>query len=355
MELIELDTMKRSRRSEYDKKRNRSKKHSERKFTYAKKETETHKSVTKKLTTKESSRKATEKKKIANTAQKEPISTATFTQKTASIHPIDYEVFSKNDKKYRQRTSFRRKRSILSRFKWPLIIIAIFVTVNLIMKLIHSEVTALKTSKVTVYEETEEVEVDDEVYELDTSESFYERERRLKFERMLRTDASVLIVGTNVKLIPKRVTKDFVKRVLPNVTVQLPKVFTQYNTNAFPKLVTLAKDSIKYFFHESEKIIPSKTMYQQWRTHRDSYINDDTNDYFYDEYLSKNRENNSMDMNSSYIYKGFVLYGAAILIEHNNRYHYFQYMEKKALDDKPHYKEVRKKLNTYLKIEIPDA
>lgn len=345
--------MKRSRRSEYDKKRNRSKKHSERKFQFSANRTDKDSDVSPKNNKdtphhKEQKLKTSNKKDTAKALPQTEKATATFAQTNTTNHPIDFEVFSKNDKKYQQRTTFQKKPSLFSKLKLPLISSVIIVVLFGLVFMLNLKDYTPQRNSLDAPNYTKGPSVDTK-----KRDSIRKISKRERFKRLVKPDLSRVIVGSNVKLKEKKVRNStYKKRIIPNVTVHIPKELPIFDTKAIPNVSILAKNSEQYFFYSSEKIEKGKVMITQWIHLRKSHIDESLDDYFNFANSERYDKGNILEVDFSIIIDGFIFYGAATLIKHKDRYHFFHLMEIRASNEKPNYKEVREKLYTYLKMEL---
>lgn len=363
--------MKRSRRSEYDKKRNRSKKSSERKFQFSTnptdKDSDTSPKKNKDTTHRQEQKlKTSNKKDTSKTLAQTEKTTVTSAETNTINRPIEFEVFSKNDKQYQQRTAFQKKKSPFSKLKLPLIsslfIIALFGLVFMLNIVTDTEkeetIMQVEESANNEYVNADPKKKDSlrKAYKIAflKKDSLRKASRKEYFKQLEKPDISRVIVGNNVNLKEKKARNStYKKRILPNVTVHIPKELPIYDTRAIPNVSILAKNSDEYFFYSKEKKENGKNIVLQWIGLRKSLIDESLDDYFNFANSERYDKGNIVEVDFSIIIDGFIFYGAATLIKHNNQYHFFHLMSVRASYEKPNYKEVREKLYTYLKMELP--
>ncbi|MFK7747805.1 MAG: hypothetical protein AB8B65_05420 [Kordia sp.] len=350
--------MKRSRRSEYDKKRNRSKKSSERKFQFSVNGPNNDSDVSQKHS-KNTIRPKEEKRKTPDKKPKTNQPTARFTETNTTNHPIDFEVFSKRDRQYKQRTSFQKKKSLFSRFKIPIITAILMLGLGFIFSLIeyNTEKNTSEESTTNEYQNASPAKQDSmrQAYKRAylRQDSIKKATRRENFKKIVKTDITRVIVGNDMQPKKRKARNStYIKQIIPNVFVHIPKEFPMYNTNASPNVAIFAKNSDEYFFYSKEKPEKWKNMIMQWIDLRRSLIDESLDDYFnlagsesYDNYRIK-------EADFSMIIDGFIFYGVATLIKYNNQYHFFHFIKVRSSYEKPNYDEVREKLYTYLKMEL---
>jgi hypothetical protein len=356
--------VKRSRRSEYDKKRNRSKKSSERKFQFSTKKSDEN-STSKRTSKKEQSNREKQKehisdskKDVLDTSQKTPITTETFSKTPTPSHIVDFEVFSKNDKQYQQRTTFQKKRSVFSKFKIPIIACVLIFGLAFVLSLPDNSEEKISVDEPNYPEKssyTEKPNYKKKSYNAKQRDSLWEVTKVERFKRVIKPDISRVIIGNNVKLKEKRKRNStYIKQIIPNVAVHIPKELPIFDTKTIPNVSILAKDAEHYFFYSIEKIEKGKLMGTQWRDMRESFMDESLDDYFYFANSESYDRRRIIEIDFSIIADGVIFYGAATLIEHKGRYHFFHFMEARSFMQKPNYKEVREKLYTYLKMELPE-
>ncbi|WP_420574847.1 hypothetical protein [Kordia sp.] len=323
--------MKRSRRSEYNKKRDRSKKDSKRKFTFSNKDSQQKESP--------------EKKSVQNDPipeKKEILHSEVVLQKKLfpeqKEKPIDFEVYTKQDQKYQQRTTHQRKKRSFPKITWPFYMVVIFFFIKLILNINRCEQNS--STQNDRYQPA---------FENRTKTNRSKRNSR----KISRVKVSRFIVGKNKRL--REVTqlkKDSIIDIVPNVQVRLYKGFHMYNSSVFPSTPILAKYSKFHFFYDVQDVKTDVSMVDQWVSLRKKFINEANDDYFYHERY-KTYDFKGLKVREekfSILVDGIVIYGAATLVEHKNKRYFFHFISKEAIDASPNYMYLRRYLNYYLKI-----
>ncbi|KAB8151736.1 hypothetical protein EZY14_017695 [Kordia sp. TARA_039_SRF] len=301
--------MKRSRRSEYDKKRNSSKKHSERKFRYSKK------------TDKATSHSKTNSNSSSN--------------KDTIDRLKSFEINENNEKKYKNRTVKPVKKTDYSGLKAFVIFgILVFSIIRLVVNLTSSQTQNTP---------------------LTTQDKALERilQETKKFREIASVRTTDFIAGKN-KIVREvtQLTKDSTLPILEHVTLKLFDKFHMYDTSSLPNTEVLAKFAKYYFFYDRVEKSPNLSMSAQWEQLRNAIANSVTTSVVALE-NGKNRTYKDMkieEIDFKILYNNAELHGVATLIEFENTRYFFQFFskEKAATHFRRNY--LRKYLDYYLKI-----
>ncbi|PTX58707.1 hypothetical protein C8N46_11215 [Kordia periserrulae] len=303
--------MKRSRRSEYDKKRNRSKKHSERKFHFS---TKTDKTA----------------------SRSKAKSTSSSSSGSNAIDRLKgFEINENHEKKYKNRTVKPKKKTDFSGLKAFVIFgILAFSIIRLVVNLTSSQTQS--TPSITQDKALERI-----------------LQETKKFRENISVRTTDFIVGKNKNI--REVTqlyRDSTLPVLEHVTIRLFEKFHMYDTSPFPNTEVLAKFSKYYFFYDRVEKSPNMSMSKQWEQLRNTIANNVTTCVVVLE-KGKNRTYKNMEIEEidfKILYNGAELHGVATLIAFENTRHFFQFFsrEKQAAHFRRNY--LRKYLDYYLKI-----
>lgn len=342
--------MKRSRHSRYDKKRSRDKKDDKRKFTFKTDSTQ-HREVPPREEKKERSqvsnkderrRRTPEKrapkpeyKNTTNPQTTSPTTEDSFTQ--TNTHPVDFEVFSKEDKKYKQRTTHRKKKSSFPKAALPIGVVILLFLIRMIANFGDSSSESIPDRYQPKYENRSS-----------TSTSSYPKRKREKI------DATYFFIGEGNRLREiTQLTSDSIIKIVPNVEVRLFKGFHIYDSKRYPNSPILASYSKYRFFYDRVEKEKDISMSEQWSIMREKLAESVYNGYFIYQYPKEYKVDDLVvnETEFSISTKDNIVYGVATLVEYKNERHFFQFISKERDDKDPNYNYLRRYLNYYLKIK----
>ncbi|MEM6718388.1 MAG: hypothetical protein AAF611_03635 [Bacteroidota bacterium] len=316
--------MKRSRRSEYDKRRNRSKKHSERKFSFTSKSTKSD---------------ASSKPKPKSSSKPKASASSTSSTKKATSpaqSSIDrlksFEINENNQKKYKYREVVPKKRSGCFNFRLPLFAVIIIAIIRLIMSFNDNS-----SSNPTEDPNIKKISNNDRVLK----------------QKFRRTNAAHLVQGIPW---PMRETlqlqKDSLFPIVPNVNVRLFKGFHLYDTSVLKNTAIFAKFAKYYFFYDRVEKSSTTTMSRQWENMRNTLINRMTPSVFSQEeiknYTFKDIQIEEHDF--KILFDSGELHGVATLVEFEDTRYFFHLISKEKPETHFRRTFLRKYLDYYLKI-----
>lgn len=339
--------MKRSRRSEYDKKRDRSKKDSKRKFTFSNKSENKKSDV---AATSNSPKKSSPSS--GSSANYESSSTSGSSSGSSSNSTSNstsntfdrlqrFEIDENQEKKYQQTyVPPKEKSGCANSFKIPAYIVVAIIVVRLILRFIsYQSSNNTSSSKIEDY-------LRDKRYTT-------EKTRTKRNKKLSSVNAAKLIVGKNKPLREVvQLEKDSIKDIIPHVQVRLFRRYHMYDSSLFPTTPMLAKFSKYYFFYDEVKVTPNMSLTEQWISHRKQFLNEANDDYFYHE-RTTNRNVEDLVVKEekfSILTEGIAIYGAATLVEYKGKRYFFHFISKNRIDETPNYAYTRKYLDYYLKI-----
>lgn len=332
--------MKRSRRSEYDKKRNRSKKHSERKFGFSSK-TESKTSHADSEPAKDST--VNSDSTSSSTSSSSSSSPSSSSSNSSSSSPstsntIDrlqrFEVDENHEKKYTYREITTEKKSGCFNYQLPIAAVIIIFIIKLIIG-----IGRVTDSPPIIKEEPIIQKI--------------KQQQNKRVNRLISKNPALLIYGLTTPMREvAQLKKDSLFPILPNVNVRLFKGFHLYNTSFSGTTQLLAKFSKYCFFYNRTKKIPNRSMTQQWEDLRKKLARRNFNSQF------------SYKDTKTYIYKGlqieeksfqikilnFDVQGVATLVDAGDSYYFFHFLSKEKKGHRFDFSYLKKYLNYYLKI-----
>ncbi|AXG69773.1 hypothetical protein KORDIASMS9_02000 [Kordia sp. SMS9] len=288
--------MKRSRRSEYGKKRNSSKKNSEQKFQFSK------------------------------TAPK---------KSTPTIDRLkSFEIDENQEKKYRNRKVKPKKKSGCFNYQLPLgVVIVIF-----IVKLISGVVRITDEPK-TWKDDPIMLEV--------------ERKSKASLQNIIGKNTTFLLVGPRPMKEVFQLKKDSLFPVIPYVNIHLYKGFHLYDASLLLTSQLFAKFSKYYFFYDRVKKSSYQSMTNQWteirgklagRIEGTNFSHEETKNYHFKELQIAEKE---FKITAS----GLELHGLATLVEDKTHRYFFHFISKEKEGTYFNAPFLKKYLNYYLKIQ----
>ncbi|MEM6685088.1 MAG: hypothetical protein AAF617_04765 [Bacteroidota bacterium] len=313
--------MKRSRRSEYDRKKNRPEKHSERKFT------------NKESTEASGSTASDVPKSIAASSMEDtaPSTTSTTPVRPKSVVPIVNET---------RKSAYGEALEKKSSYSGLKIVLVIAVAIFSIVRLVYS------------------------LNKLDKPDSVAKQQKSLKkarrtLERSFSNSNSNVkvtdfIVGKNVPIREiMQLRKDSVFPIIDHVNVRLFERFHIFDATTYENTEILAKFSKYYFLYDRVDASPIVNMGDQWVTLRNAIANGAASNIISQE---KTKEYNFKGMqieehDFKVLYGNGQLHGVATLIEHDGKRHFFQFVSKEKNGTYFRRSYLRRYLNYYLKIK----
>lgn len=343
--------MKRSRDSRYDKKRSRDKKDDRRKLKFSTKSTENRdKNERTRTSNKDEKRKKLPEKRTQNPEYRNTNTESTSQRTTTPIQEktaptpqrnVDYEVFSKGDSQYKQRTTHRKKKSGFPKIVLPLSVVGILLLFRFLINLGDSKTESFSDDSPVSYEPKYE----------NTVVTTPTRKRK-------KIDAAAFIVGKNNPL--KEITqlsKDSIIDIIPNVQVRLFKGFHVYDTSNFPDTPILASYSKYHFFYDVQDKVADQSMSEQWSIIREKLAESSYDGYFLYQYPKESKIDDLLINKTEFSIslQDNTVYGVVTLVEYKNKRYFFQFISKERSGKEPNYGYLRKYLNYYLKIKAPNS
>lgn len=327
--------MKRSRRSEYDKKRDRSKKSSERKFRFSTNSTDKEADKTQPSTS-------------IPDSNSEPSSDSTSTSNSSSTAtsnpPASFERFEVNETRQKKSKPYIPEgKTGCFNFKLPLAVVIII----FIFKVIRGVVGVADTNSSTTTEN------DLLLKELIEKQDKKRKRERARQRRLPKVAAANFIVGRNKPLREViQLEKDSTFQIREHVKVRLFKRFHIYDTTEFPTTPIIAKFAKFYFFHDVAEKSPGETITSQWETLRRELSEEVYGSVFSSsEIRSYTYKDLNVKLKKFTISSGNTeVQGVAALVEAEDKNYFFQLIsnERKGKDFDVRF--LMKYLNFYLKI-----
>ncbi|MFK7747806.1 MAG: hypothetical protein AB8B65_05425 [Kordia sp.] len=349
--------MKRSRRSEYDKKRDRSKKSSERKFRFSTNSTDKEADKTQPSTSipdsnsepsSDSSSDSDSVSDSVSTSSSDSVSTSTSTSNSSSTAtsnpPASFERFEVNETRQKKSKPYIPEgKTGCFNFKLPLAVVIII----FIFKVIRGVVGVADTNSSTTTEN------DLLLKELIEKQDKKRKRERARQRRLPKVAAANFIVGRNKPLREViQLEKDSTFQIREHVKVRLFKRFHIYDTTEFPTTPIIAKFAKFYFFHDVAEKSPGETITSQWETLRRELSEEVYGSVFSSsEIRSYTYKDLNVKLKKFTISSGNTeVQGVAALVEAEDKNYFFQLIsnERKGKDFDVRF--LMKYLNFYLKI-----
>jgi hypothetical protein len=311
--------VKRSRRSAYDKKRNRSKKHSERKFSYGAKAKKT----------------SPPKKASSSTSSSSSASTSSSSSSSSSIDRFkSFEINEQHEKKYKYREVAPKERSGCFNYKLPIAAIIIIAVIRMLMA-IGNLTNSTPTKKESPFEKQNA------------------RMINRADERASKQLTAYLIHG-DIRPVREvaQLTKDSTFLITDHVKVRLFKGFRLHRTSTLPTTRMFAKYSKYYFSYDKVSVNPNKSMTAHWKALRSKLLRRANEGVFSSEDIK------------SYSFKGLQieekefkitlssleLHGIATLVESEGKRYFFHFIAQEKSGTYFRRAYLKKYMNFYLKI-----
>ena len=308
--------MKRSRRSEYDKKRDRSEKSSERKLKYSIKST------------------AKTSRSDSNTVSESKPSSSSSSNRIDRLK--DFEITENHEKKYTQpRVVIPKEKSGCFNYRLPFAVVIIL----FIFKLIMGIGKAVSSSSTTT-------QTDPFMQEIIQNE-------KKKRRNTIKINVPDYIVGKNKPLQElMQLTQTGTFPIIPHVEVHLFKGFHIYDASGFANTEILAKFSKYYFFCDRVEKSPNESLTNQWATLRNeltqqvygsAFSYNDSKSYTYKDLKIEEKEFTILSDQTE-------LQGIATLVEFENTRYFFHFISKEK--EGTYFKAtfLKKYMDYYLKI-----
>jgi len=312
--------VKRSRGSEYDKKRNRSKKHSERKFSFNN-------------TSKASDDNSASSSEKASASTPKP--KAASNSNTQYTNPQKrFEINEKQEKKYTYTDVEPKKNSSFLGLK--IIVTLVIIAVSLVrIAISFKNMDSSKNTAKTQREVLKNMRRNDRAY----------RTSSLK--------ATDFVVGKGKRIREvMQLRKDSTFPIIDHVNIRLFKGFHLYDPAPFPYTEILAKFAKYYFFYDRVEKSPTLSMSGQWEKLRSTSANRVTSSLVSHEevknYTYKGLQIEEQDF--KVLFGEGELHGVATLVEFENTRYFFQFIAKEKTGTYYRRTFLRKYLNFYLKI-----
>lgn len=328
--------MKRSRRSEYNKKRNRSKKHSERKFGFSSK-TESKTShddsePAKDLTVNSDSSPSSSSSSNSNSSSS---STSSSSSNSNTIDRLkSFEVDENQEKKYTHRKIIPENKSGCFNYQLPIAAVVIIFIIKLVIG-----IGRVTDSPPTIKEEPILVKI--------------KQQQNKRVNRLIAKNPALLIYGLSAPMREvAQLKKDSLFPILPNVNVRLFKGFHLYDTSFSEATQLLAKFSKYCFFYNRVKKLPNKSITQQWedlrkklarRTFGSQFSYKDTKTYTFKGLQIEEKSFQIKILN-------FDVHGVATLVDAGDTYYFFHFLSKEKKGHRFDFHYLKKYLDYYLKI-----